>query len=213
MELANFYADEQSRIQSECEQTASSVIRAYGFVLGAKARVIAGRKVKIGTVVEIASHVMPSAFDRYGKVCHVRLENGEIVRYCDTANFEIIPDKLEIASSPLRCPHCKECRPVADFIYSTWESFGRRTVVKQKTIDVECVSCEAGSLTYSKPGEVLHDLTVSFIRGETALVYPLADALDELSEQWASEKAAELRKLHKVGVVKRTPRKKKEAVA
>jgi len=205
---AEWYA-EQETIRRECRATEAVIRRAYGFRQGQTVRAVAGRKVPVGSVVELTTGEMPSAYDRYGFVVHVRDLAGNVTRYCDAANFEVMPDAAAVSAdageTQLRCPCCKQVRPVADYLYSPHAGFGRRRYVGRND-GVECLRCAAADLSGFQQGTAGHILAVAVLAGDLTAVCPL---IDELIADGNDYRADELKRLHKLDKPARKSRKKK----
>ncbi len=202
---AEAWQEEQRSIREQCRATDNAIRYAYGFRQGQKVRVIAGRKVPVGSVVELTTGEMPSSFDRYGTVCHVRDAAGVRTMFVNCENLEVVPAVDAAAGEEMRCPCCKQLRPVADYVYSAHDGFRVRRVA-DRYLQVQCVRCEAVDRSGLAEGTDGNTLAVAVLRGDLTAVCPL---IDELIGAGKDQRADELRRIHKLDKPARKPRKRK----
>lgn len=194
--------------------TQTAVEFLYRVLPGRKARVIRGRKIKIGTVVECLTRAVASQFGR-GDKFNVNTSEG----WTDDNNLEVVPTPEEVAEcGEMHCDKCKRTLPGSEFIYSAWDGFGYPRYPKHGysagyafyADGAHCRECEAESLSGFEKGTDGHTLAPAVLAGDLSAVCPL---IDELIADGNDYRADELKRLHKLDKPARKPRKKKGAEA
>lgn len=181
----------------------------YGFRPGQTARVIRGRKIKVGEVVRIETRPTESIFGGRSS-WSVRTSAG----WTDVNNLEVIPAPPDVADTgPMKCRYCNEVKPATRFVYSAWNGFGQprypRTGYTAGYARYQdggnCADCEADGLSGFAPGTDGHTLALAVLAGDLSAVAPL---IDEMIADGNEYRADELKRLHKFDKPARRSRKK-----